>query len=96
MQFEFTSQLWVYNGDAAWYFVTLPTELADEIKFYQEKRVGFGTVRVNVLIGKTQWQTSLFPDKASSSYLLPIKLAIRKKENINIGDMVDIILNIDV
>lgn len=96
MQFEFTSQLWEYHGKASWHFVTLPPQFADDIKFFQPSRVGFGSVRVTVKIGDSQWQTSLFPDKASASYLLPIKADIRKKNHIIAGDMVNIHIAIDI
>jgi hypothetical protein len=35
-----------------------------------------------VQIGATVWQTSLFPDSKNKSYVLPIKAAVRKAENI--------------
>ncbi len=40
----------------------------------------FGSIRVTVTIGETSWQTSLFRDTMSNSYLLPVKAAIRRKE----------------
>ena len=30
--FEFSGELWRYTGKAAWYFVTLPHEVADDIE----------------------------------------------------------------
>ncbi|MDA2979663.1 MAG: DUF1905 domain-containing protein, partial [Actinomycetota bacterium] len=47
---------------------------------------GFGSVRVTVRMGRTEWKTSLFPDKDSQSYLLPIKKAVRVAENVDLGD----------
>jgi len=41
-----------------------------------------------VNIGKTSWMTSIFPDKKSTSYLLPIKAEIRKKEQIKENDVI--------
>ena len=80
----------------AWHFVTLPGDIADQIKFVRQKQPGFGTVRVKARIGKTEWQTSLFPDKASNGFLLPIKAAVRRKENLIAGDTLNISLVVAV
>lgn len=88
--FEVTAPLWRYQGEAAWYFVTLPHDVADEIAHRAEVAGepgpgGFGSVRVEVRCGKTTWRTSLFPDRASESYVLPIKRAVRRSEALEDG-----------
>jgi hypothetical protein len=50
---------------------------------------------VSARIGATRWQTSIFPDKASSSFLLPLKVEVRKKEQVGEGDVVSIHLELD-
>lgn len=47
---------------------------------------GFGAVRVEVTVGRTVWRTSIFPDNASKTYVLPIKKAVRKAEQLEAGD----------
>lgn len=32
MQFEFRAPVWLHPGDAAWHFITLPAEAAEEIE----------------------------------------------------------------
>jgi hypothetical protein len=71
-----------YDGQAAWYFVTLPLDLADDIRATSEP-AGFGSVRVEVSIGRTTWRTSVFPDKASGSYVLPVKAEVRRREQLD-------------
>ena len=88
LDWHFTAKLWVYSGAGAWHFVTLPVDVAEQIKFYREQRRGFGSIRVQVTIGSTQWQTSIFPDKASNSFVLPIKSAVRKQEALVVGQEV--------
>jgi hypothetical protein len=74
---------WIYQGVGAWHFVTLPKKEAAEIKKqYGTKRRGWGSIRVRVTIGKTSWQTSIFPDSKLGSYVLPLKAEVRKKEHI--------------
>lgn len=92
---EFTAELRRYDGAAAWYFLTLPVELADEIRA-QVEPVGFGSVRVHVRIGATAWSTSVFPDKASGSYVLPVKAAVRRAEGLDDGSSARVHLEVEV
>ena len=57
---------------------------------------GVHTLPVIVTIGKTSWKTSIFPDKKSATYLLPLKAEIRKKENIKDKDVVDFKIEIQI
>jgi hypothetical protein len=94
---NFSGELWEYKGKGTWYFITLPVEDANQIKFFSAgKHRGWGSIRVSVKMGKTEWQTSIFPDSKANSYLLPIKAEIRKKENIKKGDIVKIALKVGV
>ena len=38
--------------------------------------------------GKTTWKTSIFPDKKSGTYLLPLKADVRRREGIGAGDRI--------
>jgi Domain of unknown function (DUF1905) len=92
---EFSAVCWLYSGKGAWYFVTLPQDSAAEITYFSKalnggKRTGWGSVRVTVQVGKTIWQTSLFPDSKNKSYVLPIKAAVRKAEDIIEGKPVKV------
>lgn len=93
--FKFDAKLWVYNANkATWHFATLPKNIADEIRFLKDlskngignvkvKSAAWGSIKVLAQIGQTTWQTSIFPDKNSQSYLLPIKAVVRKTEKLN-------------
>lgn len=87
MEFCFTSRLWLYAGKTSWVFVTLPVDVADGVRFLQaaenRQRRGFGSVPVAVQIGQSKWKTSIFPDKASGSFLLPIKRSVRRAEDLS-------------
>jgi hypothetical protein len=96
---SFEAPCWLFSGGkAAWYFVTLPEQKAAEIAYLSKllnggKRVGWGSVRVTVQIGKTSWETSIFPANQLSSYLLPIKASVRKAENIGKDSIVQVTLS---
>jgi hypothetical protein len=88
-RYTFSEPLWEYTGDAPWCLVTLPTEVADEIDHItSESRRGFGSVRVEVTVGSTTWNTSIFPDRASQSFVLPVKKAVRLAEQLQPGSPV--------
>lgn len=95
MGYRFRAELWKHTGEAAWHFVTLPIDIADEIEeLTASTRHGFGSRRVVVTIGATTWNTSVFPDTASKSYLLPIKKQVRTSERIHEGDLIDVTLEL--
>ncbi|MCJ8189861.1 DUF1905 domain-containing protein [Sphingomicrobium aestuariivivum] len=78
-----------------WYFVTLPEEAAAEARFEAEgRRGGFGSIKVAVRLGASVWRTSLFPDRQSGSFLLPLKKAVRDAEGLGEGSVVAISLEV--
>jgi hypothetical protein len=79
--FKFRAKVWVYPGPAAWHFVSLPKALSARLKrLFGGLRRGFGSLKVTVTLGGTQWTTSIFPDAKRGSYLLPLKAAVRAQE----------------
>jgi hypothetical protein len=94
LEFAFSAEVYKYQGKTAWFFVTLPQDKTNSIRFFHERRLGFGTIRVNVTIGDTSWNTSMFPDKKSGSFLLPIKASVRSKHSIDAGKTVSIRIRI--
>jgi hypothetical protein len=81
-------KLWKHPGAGGWHFLTLPEKEAREIRERFGGGPGWGSIRVRVRIGKTAWDTSVFPDKKSGSYLLPLKAAARRSEGLDAGDAV--------
>lgn len=95
MTFDFDAVLWEHQGEAAWYFVTLPEEVADEIADLPvADRRGFGSVRVEVTVGATTWRTSIFPDTKARSYVLPVKKAVRTSEGLDDGTELSVRLTV--
>ena len=92
--FAFEGELFEEAVEAAWVFVALPVDVADEIAETVPPRRGFGSVRVAAQIGATKWNTSIFPSKALSSYVLPVKRAVREKEQAQTGDVVNVTIRI--
>ena len=89
------SKVFQYPGMAGWHFIGLPKKQSEEIKkSFATKTRGWGSLPVVVTLGKTSWKTSIFPDKKSGTYLLPLKADVRKKEGIMHADTVTFMINI--
>jgi hypothetical protein len=73
--------------------VTVPDEQSRDLKAISGfVTYGWGVIPVHARIGKTEWQTSLFPK--DGRYLLPIKASVRKAENLEEGDNVTVRLEV--
>lgn len=99
--YTFTGELWRYPGPDAWFFITLPLDLADEINArHANAKRGFGSLPVRVAIGDSVWETSLFASKnfagdhGRTTFLLPVKALIRKQERIDDGSRVDVTFSV--
>ena len=94
MELEFTGIIWYWRGPAPWYFVTVPLEQSSDLKTASKLvTYGWGMIPVVAYIGKTKWKTSLFPK--DNLYVVPIKTDVRKAENLQEGDEVKLILEIN-
>lgn len=97
MSYSFTAPLWRWKGDApaSWVFATLPDDIAFAIRTESaERRRAWGSVKVEARIGATAWTTSLFPQKETGSYLLPVKAAVRNAEALSDDNTVAIMLDL--
>src|SRR5665647_3158630 len=83
-----SAQLWQRPDDG--HISALSSDIADEIlDLAGGVSRGFGSLRVNVTIGDTDWRTSIFPS-TSGTYVLPLKKAVRTAEGITTGDTVHV------
>lgn len=93
MVIEFTGEIFHWRGPAPYLFVAVPEEASREIKSVSRKvTYGWGVIPVHARIGKTEWTTSLFPK--NGLYLVPIKMLVQKAENVDMGNAVNIRLEI--
>jgi hypothetical protein len=86
---DFEAELWTWDArrSDSWTFVSLPVEVSEEIReLAGGLRRGFGSLRVRATIGASTWNTSVFPDSKRECYVLPVKRAVRKAEDLEDGD----------
>lgn len=94
-KFKFQSKVFVWGAgnierkddSSSWRFARVPEDISAKIKEMQKGRLrrGWGAVYVKAKIGKNEWQTSIFPDRHSATYILPLKKQIRYEENLYDG-----------
>jgi Domain of unknown function (DUF1905) len=98
ISFSDICKVWV--SKTRWYFVQVPAENTEEIRFFSSnilaKKRGFGAVKVTAQISDTIWQTSIFPSFKTKQYLLFLKADVRKRAKIVEGNMVEVRLNIQL
>jgi hypothetical protein len=93
MIIEFNGEIIFWKGPAPWFFVTVPAKQSRELKAISGLvTYGWGVIPVHVQVGKTEFQTSLFPK--DDLYLVPIKVSVRKAENLEKGDKVTVRLEV--
>ncbi|MEY4328047.1 MAG: hypothetical protein RIR71_717 [Actinomycetota bacterium] len=93
LHFEITGTVIEWRGPAPFYFLPTPIEVTEEIELYKrELTYGWGVIPAKVTIGKTTVTTSLIP--RDGSFYIPLKDAIRKPNQITLGDRVTLILEL--
>ena len=93
MAWTFDAELWRHESFPAWAFIALPEDVSDAVSVLGGPPRGFGAVKVEVGVGASTWQTSVFPDPARG-YVMPVKAAVRRAERLTLGDTVEVRLRL--
>ncbi len=89
MDRTFAGTLWYWRGPAPWYFVSVPE--VDCLDLHEDARFvsyGWGMIPAEIQIGRTCWETSLWPK--DGGYIVPVKADVRKREHLEDGDTVTV------
>lgn len=93
MILEFSGEIIHWRGPAPHHFVVVPDEQSAAIEAVSSLvSYGWGCIPVQARIGATPFHTSLFPK--DDLYLVPIKVAVRRAEDLELGDVVSIRLEL--
>ena len=88
LTFEGTLFAWQEERPDSWALVALPPQLSRQVDdLVSTPPRGFGSVRVEVTVGSSTWRTSLFPSKPLDAYVLPVKKAVRRAEQLDVEDV---------
>jgi hypothetical protein len=94
VRFAFTGEVVYWRGPAPFHFVMLPKRESAQLKDASpELTYGWGCIPARGRIGDTDFTTALFPK--DGSYAVPVKVAVRRAEGIELGDVVDVVLDFD-
>jgi len=95
MELEFASQMIEWRGPAPFYYLPVPAEESEMIReTARQVSYGWGVIPVRGVIGNTEFTTSLFP--RDGIYLVPVKNAVRLPEKLQLGDLVEVALEINL
>jgi hypothetical protein len=95
VRLAFTGQVYEWRGPAPHHFVDVPEAEAGMLEAVSEMvTYGWGMIPVAVTIGSTRFRTSLWPK--DGGYIVPLKAEVRRGEEIAVGDVVEIVLEVDV
>ncbi|KKJ95083.1 DUF1905 domain-containing protein [Micromonospora sp. HK10] len=93
MELEFSGEMWFWRGPAPWHFVTVPEEQCGALAAASPAvTYGWGMIPVTARIGRTSWQTSLWPK--DGRYIVPVKAAVRRAEGLEPGEPVTVRLTV--
>ncbi len=93
LKFEFSGTVIEGRGPALFYFLPTPIEVTEEIETYKrELTYGWGVIPAEVTIGATTVTTSLIPKEGS--FYIPLKDAVRKPNQIELGARVKLVLEL--
>ncbi|MGW7524231.1 DUF1905 domain-containing protein [Streptomyces sp. NPDC054783] len=93
MELAFAGRVVEWRGPAPYYFVAVPdAECADIRDVAALASYGWGVIPVEARIGGTDFTTSLFP--RDGGYLLPLKSAVRRPEELAPGDEVTVAMTV--
>jgi hypothetical protein len=95
MILEFTCTLIEWRGPAPFVFAPVPQDESEMIEEVSSLvTYGWGAIPANIRIGGSDFETALFPK--DGLYLVPVKTAVQKAEELKVGDKVTVRLEIRV
>ncbi|TGN64026.1 DUF1905 domain-containing protein [Nocardioides eburneiflavus] len=87
-EIEFSGAVVEWRGPAPYVFVPLPPDAADLVDEVKADVVYWGVVPVRAWIGDTEFTTAMFPRE--DTWFLPLKVAVRRAQRVELGDVVDV------
>lgn len=95
-KYSFNGKVWKYSGPSAWYFITIPKNISNQIrKDHGKSEEGWGRLKAKLSIGKTIWDSAIWFDTKHEAYIAPIKAKIRKVEGIADGSTIELKIQVE-
>jgi ribosomal protein L25 (general stress protein Ctc) len=88
-RFNFEAEVIYWRGPSPFFYAPIPPQHVERLRrAARAVTYGWGMVPVEVTIAGVAFSTALFPK--DDTYLLPLKVAVRRKTNITAGDVVSV------
>ena len=95
MELSFGGSVYEWRGPAPHHFVDVPEDESAAIRATAAlTSYGWGCIPLSARVGGTGFTTALIP--RGERYALPLKVAVRRAEEIGVGDRVEVVLHVDV
>jgi hypothetical protein len=89
LDFSFSAELWEWRGPAPFYFLSVPTEQAEDIREAAKLvSYGWGMIPIKAEIGGIAFTTSMFAK--NGTYVVPVKNVVRVPLKLEVGDTVEV------
>lgn len=88
MEWRFDAEIVEWRGPAPFVFARVPVEVSDDLRDAARDLIYWGQVPVTARMGGTTFDTALFPK--DETFLLPLRVAVRRAEGIEVADVVTI------
>jgi hypothetical protein len=93
MDWDFEAEVFQWRGPAPYFFTATPEDVDAFLRDHMaELTYGWGVIPARVRVGDTEVRTSLIPK--DGVYLVPLKVALRRPEGIDDGDVVRVHLSV--
>lgn len=91
INYKFSAKLWKDTSSGGWFFVSLPKDISKEIREHLKwQEEGWGRMKAVAIINNLEWNTAIWFDTKSNTYLLPVKAEIRKKAYLQLDDIIHV------
>ena len=91
---------WAGGSGGSWHFITIDGAAGEALSGTALMRKlegharGFGSLKVSARVGGSVFATSVFPSRTEGGWLLPVKAAVRRAENLAEGDQIEVVLEV--
>ena len=91
--FRFDTKIIEWRGPAPFFYAPVPMKMGDAVRqLAKVASYGWGCVPGEAKVGGVTFTTALFPK--DDTYFVPLKVAVRRKANVTVGDTVSVAMTI--
>ncbi len=93
LRLELAGEVVEWRGPAPYHFVVVPPAQCEELaEVAPEVTYGWGMIPVRVTLGRSEWETALWP--RDGGYVVPLKDWVRDDEGVGLGQVVELVLDV--